>query len=72
MKLSYEAYIADVQYNSRSKQRQLDQLYGMIVTESGSDDPDAVLKADSILDDSLKDVVIKKCIHQKTNTSKEG
>ncbi len=53
--------IADIQYNSWSKQRQVDQLNGMIVTESESDNPDAISRSQSVFDDTLKDIVIKKC-----------
>lgn len=60
LKISHEAFIAEEDANAVHKQRQADQMNGLIVTESESDDPGAIQDATSVTDASVRDIVIKK------------
>ena len=59
LKISHEAFLAE-DINEVHKERQADQMNGLIVTESESDDPGAIQDATSVTDASVRDIVIKK------------
>lgn len=60
LKISHEAFLAEEDVNAVHKQRQADQMNGLIVTESESDDPGAIQDATSVMDESIREIVIKK------------
>ena len=60
LEISYEAFLVEKEYNRFQKTQHADALNGCIVTDSVSDDPDTIAKAQSPLDSSLKDVILKK------------
>ena len=60
LKISHEAFTAEEDANAVRKQRQADQMNGLIDTESESDDPGAIQDATSVMDASVMEIVIKK------------
>ena len=60
LKISHEAFLAEEELNAVHKRRQADQINGLIVTESESDDPGAIQDASNVMDESIREIVIKK------------
>lgn len=60
LEISHEAFLADEKFNSLQRTWHADMLNGCIVTDSESDDPDAVENAVTPLDPSLKGIIQKR------------
>ena len=60
LKISHEAFLAEEDINALHKWHQADQMNGLIVTESESDDPGAIQDATNVMDESITEIVIKK------------
>ena len=60
LEISREALLVEEEFNSFQKTRHADAVNGCIVTDSESDDPDTIEKAQSPLDPLLQDVIQKR------------
>ena len=60
LEISHEAFLADEKFNSTQRTKHADSLNGCVITDSESDDPDAIEKATTPLDPSLKDNIQKR------------
>ena len=66
LKISHDAFLAEEDLNEVRRWRQADQMNGLIVTESESDDPGAIQDATNVVDDSIREEME---IYQETNTT---
>ena len=60
LQLSFEAFIADEELNSRFKLRETRALNGEIVSDSEPDDTEEISQVKNVLDESVKELVLKK------------
>ena len=60
LQLSFEAFIADEELNSSFKLREARALNGVIVSDSEPDDTEKISQVKNVLDESKKEIVLKK------------